>query len=31
VVCAARGGMRFSPHCHAPLQQLDQVVAIAAG
>jgi hypothetical protein len=20
VVCAARGGMRFSPHCHAPPQ-----------
>jgi hypothetical protein len=32
VVCTTRGGdMRFSPHCHAPLQQLDQVVAIGAG
>jgi hypothetical protein len=31
VVCTARGGSRFSPHCHAPLQQHDQVLTIAAG
>jgi hypothetical protein len=31
VVCVARGNMRFSPHCHTPLEQLDQAVAIAAG
>ncbi|MBS1236005.1 MAG: hypothetical protein H6R46_800 [Proteobacteria bacterium] len=31
VMCAARGDMRFSAHFHAPLEQLDQAVAIAAG
>jgi len=31
VVCAARGDMRFSPHCYAPLQQLDRAVVIGAG
>ncbi|BAU48422.1 class V aminotransferase [Sulfurifustis variabilis] len=32
VVCAERlGGIRFSPHCYTPLEQLETAVAIAAG
>jgi cysteine desulfurase / selenocysteine lyase len=31
VYAVRSGDMRFSPHCHTPLQQLDQAVAITAG
>jgi len=31
IVFPARGSSRFSPHCHASLQQHDQVLTIATG